>query len=247
MKKWLAILGIVTCVFSLTACGSTSSRIEGTSMAADEEASWVESAESLVDDIQMIAEYGMEDEVADNAVYSAAVQSWESSVSDFGEVVGYQDEYAVYSDSDEVSIVIGIDGTEHDGEVVIVAEIGNDGATLSSVTTNVDYTFGELIEQAALNTVLGMGTTFVILILLAFLISRFVYIGKIQESMAKKKEAPAAAAPAAAAPAAPAAAEPAVDDGELIAVIAAAIAASEGKTSTDGFVVRSIRKARKKQ
>jgi len=31
------------------------------------------------------------------------------------------------------------------------------------------------------------------------------------------------------------------DDGELIAVIAAAIAASEG-TSTDGFVVRSIKR-----
>ena len=35
------------------------------------------------------------------------------------------------------------------------------------------------------------------------------------------------------------------DDLELIAVIAAAIAASEGAASTDGFVVRSIRKARR--
>ena len=46
-------------------------------------------------------------------------------------------------------------------------------------------------------------------------------------------------------------AEPAVedvtDDGELIAVIAAAIAASEGKTSTDGFVVRSIRKVNRRK
>ena len=36
------------------------------------------------------------------------------------------------------------------------------------------------------------------------------------------------------------------DDTELVAVIAAAIAAFEGKQSTDGFVVRSIRKARRK-
>ena len=34
------------------------------------------------------------------------------------------------------------------------------------------------------------------------------------------------------------------DDTELVAVIAAAIAASEGAASTDGFVVRSIRKVR---
>ena len=34
------------------------------------------------------------------------------------------------------------------------------------------------------------------------------------------------------------------DDGELVAVIAAAIAAAEG-TTTDGFVVRSIRKVKR--
>ena len=34
------------------------------------------------------------------------------------------------------------------------------------------------------------------------------------------------------------------DDTEVVAVIAAAIAASQGATSTDGFVVRSIRKVR---
>ena len=34
------------------------------------------------------------------------------------------------------------------------------------------------------------------------------------------------------------------DDTELVAVIAAAIAANEGAASTDGFVVRSIRKVR---
>ena len=33
----------------------------------------------------------------------------------------------------------------------------------------------------------------------------------------------------------------------VIAVIAAAIAASEGKTSTDGFVVRSIRKVNRQK
>ena len=36
------------------------------------------------------------------------------------------------------------------------------------------------------------------------------------------------------------------DDLELVAVISAAVAAYEGSGSTDGFVVRSIRKAHKK-
>ena len=55
----------------------------------------------------------------------------------------------------------------------------------------------------------------------------------------------AAAAPAPAPVAAPVEAAEA-DDTELIAVIAAAIAAAEG-TTTDGFVVRSIRKINRKK
>ena len=57
--------------------------------------------------------------------------------------------------------------------------------------------------------------------------------------------APRAAAPAPAPVAAPAEVQEAADDTELIAVIAAAIAAAEG-TTTDGFVVRSIRKINRK-
>ena len=101
-----------------------------------------------------------------------------------------------------------------------------------------------------MNTVMGLGTVFVILIFLIFVISLFKYIPGLVEG--KKKEsapAPAAAAPApvVAAPVAEPAVEDVTDDGELIAVIAAAIAASEGKTSTDGFVVRSIRKVNRRK
>ena len=58
---------------------------------------------------------------------------------------------------------------------------------------------------------------------------------------------PAAPAPApvAAAPVVEEAVEEA-DDYALVAVIAAAIAAYEGKTTTDGFVVRSIKKSRRR-
>ena len=57
--------------------------------------------------------------------------------------------------------------------------------------------------------------------------------------------APAPAAPAPApAPAEEEQEEELADDGELVAVIAAAIAAYEGSTSTDGFVVRSIKRSK---
>ena len=250
MKKWLSILCVMTCVFALTACGSTTSRIDGDPLPEQEEMGYVASGEALVDSIRQVVDLGMQEQVEDDPVYGPAVQAWEQAQSDIGEVLGYQDEYAVYTDKKEVTVNIGIDGSDHDADVVIIAELSNSGADLTSIATNVRYSFGELITQAALNTLLGMGTTFAVLILLALLINCFKVIPKIQDSLKKKKEekekaaAPAPAPePVKAAPAAPAAAE---SDDTLIAVIAAAIAASEGRTSTDGFVVRSIRKARKR-
>ena len=102
------------------------------------------------------------------------------------------------------------------------------------------------MKNAALNTLMGLGTVFVILIMLIFLISLFQFIpgSGAQEAKAKKKAAEEAAAAPTPAPVAVPVQE--ADNSELIAVIAAAIAASEG-TSTDGFVVRSIRKINRKK
>ena len=99
---------------------------------------------------------------------------------------------------------------------------------------------GELIGNAALNTLIGMGTVFIVLILICFIISAFGFIPKIQAKFSKKEEKAPAPAPVPV-PAVEEAADE-TDDLELVAVIAAAIAASEGAASTDGFVVRSIRK-----
>lgn len=100
---------------------------------------------------------------------------------------------------------------------------------------------GEAMARAGLNTLIGMGTVFVVLILISMIINGFAVIPKLQKAFSKKADEGQSvkenAAPAVQAE------EPAVDetdDLELVAVIAAAIAASEGATSTDGFVVRSI-------
>ena len=113
--------------------------------------------------------------------------------------------------------------------------------TLVGGSLNARSTFGELMEKAALNTLIGMGTVFAVLILISLIIACFGFIPKIQTAFAKKEEAPAAPA-APVVTAAPEVIEEEADDTELVAVIAAAIAAYEGSTNTDGFVVRSIRR-----
>ena len=100
--------------------------------------------------------------------------------------------------------------------------------------------------RAAMNTLIGMGTVFVVLIIISLIISAFSVIPKLEAKM-KKSGKQETAQPAKAAPVAvPAVVEEELsDDTELVAVIAAAIAAYEGSGSTDGFVVRSIRKSNK--
>lgn len=245
MKKFVSICAVISCVFALTACGGTEANtLSGTPVDASMESSIISYGENLVAEMDSIVRSGATDQYSSDAVFGPALSTYENSINDIGEVQGYDNEQAVTTDDGDYMINIGIDGTEHDADVVIT--VSAEG-TPSNVATNVRYSFAELMEQAALNTILGMGTTFIILILLAVIISCFAFIGKAQENKKKKeaviKEAQAPAAEPAAVVETGAAAS---DDGELIAVIAAAIAASEGQTTTDGFVVRSIRKSRRK-
>ena len=96
--------------------------------------------------------------------------------------------------------------------------------------------------KALMNTVIGMGTVFAVLILISLIISCFTLISKFESKQKKKEEPAPAAAPVVEQIAAK---EELSDDTELVAVIAAAVAAYEGAASTDGFVVRSIRKSNK--
>ena len=98
-------------------------------------------------------------------------------------------------------------------------------------------TSGFDLAEALRNTAVGMGTVFLILILLSGVIALFRFIPNTDKKPAAKP-APVKAAPVVT----PAAPEVAQDDTQLIAVITAAIAASMGTTSTNGFVVRSVRR-----
>lgn len=102
-----------------------------------------------------------------------------------------------------------------------------------------EKTFGEKMIDAALNTVLGMGTVFVVLIFLTLLIGCFKYFSGGDN---KKKEETVALAPVVSTPAV--VEEDVTDDLELVAVISAAIATYEG-TGADGFKVRSIKRVRR--
>ena len=236
MKKFLIVLGMLTCLFGLTACGSSEEAATDVAIPLMTEAEATQTAEQLIQQIDQIVDSGMADYYAGDEVASAAIASWQAALEEMGE---FQEilEYDTTITEEQATIVVRVQGAEKTATVTMMAD-GVEG--LTSFTATVDQTMAELMKGAALNTLIGMGTVFAVLVLIMWIISLFGIIYKLQNK--PKKEAVTSSAVDSTI-AQIIENEELADDLELVAVIAAAIAAYEGAASTDGFVVRSIKRS----
>lgn len=139
----------------------------------------------------------------------------------------------------EVTMTLNIKVFDNIGIVVTSTEFA-EGRVVDNANETADSTMDKLMNATA-NTLLGMGTVFVVLILISLIISCFGFIPKIQATFTKKKKGNDETAQDVPVQNTVMDVSNQMDDTELVAVIAAAIAASEN-TTTDGFVVRSIRR-----
>lgn len=150
----------------------------------------------------------------------------------------------------------GISSVEEARQILVSNEMYNKAIASylpEEMVVSAVYSKTELMKQAGMNTLLGMGTVFIVLIFISFIISLFKFLPALFAKKPKiedlKKEESKPLAPAKAATPAPAAGN-LMNDAELVAVITAAIYAAEGQAgngavSKDKLVVRSIRRARK--
>lgn len=250
MKKFLVVLCMLTCVLGLTACGGEKEAevprmIEIYAMQSEM------SSEDYVKQVSNIyfenVKYVSENDLLDEYIISypsdesmeGAVESYEKAIKDMGEITNIGECEVTFSALEAVAN-LSVEGTQKDAVVEIVFD---KDMYVSSFAVNVQYSFGKLMTDAALNTLLGMGTVFAVLILIIFIIDGFKLISVVENAMKKKsskKELKEEAVDKTIAQIEER--EELAEDTELVAVIAAAIAAYEG-TGTDGFVVRSIRKA----
>ena len=136
-----------------------------------------------------------------------------------------------------------LDENGHDG---IIEFIIDKDYHVTSITVNTALDLGESMQRAGVNTLIGMGTVFIMLILIAIIISMLKFVPMLFERKAPAEENEKSMDNAIAGIVEREEAVEETDDAELIAVIAAAIAAFEGSgsSSTDGFTVRSIRRIR---
>lgn len=170
-----------------------------------------------------------------DAATMKVINSWSEVKDEVGDFVGYGE--VVVTQANGTTTVEQT--AEFTGRDVKVTFVYDKDMNVEDINLDKVYTLGETMTKAAMNTAMGMGTVFVMLIIISLIISCFTLVNKAQKKAEDKKAAntPAPAATAAA----PVVADPQTDDLELVAVIAAAIAAATG-SSTDDFVVRSIKR-----
>ena len=235
-KKISLLLCLIFTVLTMAACG-------GDPTTEDYFGTTYSDLENLaVTNVEQLSAYSPEElamvlsSVTDELT-AKLVEGWMVTTAELGQYQGL-DELVVAKANKTVTVDQYVNYPERQVVVSFVLNYDYESEQLIITDVGVDlvYTLGEKMEKAALNTLMGMGTVFGVLILISLVIYCFRFIGDLQNIGKKKQTAEAVATNNV-----PEVVEgaPLTDDLELVAVITAAIAASEG-TSTDSFVVRSI-------
>lgn len=243
MKKVFVLLSMLACVFSMTACANVSSSKTTSGKAISYDENTVKS--SITSNLQSLSGYTddqlttMKDN-SDEAV-AALVKNWinvRDELGSFAEITSCD------FDATSTSLTVNAHCNYSNRTAVYTVSYNSDGKITSS-SFSPDYSLGEKMQRAVLNTVIAISIVFIVLFFISVLISAFNIIHKYQNKheaidqnhnevetvdntiaqiiQTDKNE---------------------INDLELVAIITAAIAASEN-TSSDNFVVRSIRKINK--
>ncbi len=263
MKKFrVLLLMMIAVVFSVTGCGKDT----GLPYEYDQQR-LIDNAKTNLEYMLNLSESGQKYTIAQGEEpFSGAVSNLVTAYEESGAYVSLKEtQFTEKEDSIEIILLCAFE--KNDVEAVFTYEPNsvydykdvyqNADEILPYVATEITiqsvYSMGYYIKQAGMNTLMGMGTVFAVLLFISFIISFFKYIPMMMEKQEKKKIAKAnknepAAPVAEATPIVAPVTENLMDDSELVAVITAAIYAASGSnnaTSKDTLIVRSISRARK--
>lgn len=242
MIKKITSVFMTFLVMAALVIGSTSMVFAADKIDESVKTSLVTTAEGLTDAIVALKDADIENYMNTGDDFTtSAMQSWQTSKDELGAKKESNGKTTVTLKDDQYTVTVPVKFEKANANFVYVFE---STGTPVSMSVDVQYGLGKTLQRAGLNTLMGVGTVFVMLILLSLLISLFRFIPNPEAKKAAEAKAAKEAQAAAIAAAPVQAEENLADDGELVAVIAAAIAAAEG-TTTDGFVVRSIRKVKR--
>ena len=247
MKKKIALLlSTVLMVLVLGSCGTDPTTFEHKGVTYDDlyksSNDTVQVFSSLSkEQLQEIISEADEQGSEETSIALEACEKWLSAMDEAGEYEGIvEDSFTLTKSGKTVTTTLTLEFTER--EVTFELVYNYFDMELTGITIEPVYSLGEKMVKAALNTVICRSIVFLVLIIISLIIYCFKFFSYFEQKKAgkakikmKKEEPPVDTNPVVTET------PQLADDTELVAVIAAAIAASTG-TSTSDFVVRSIRR-----
>lgn len=255
IRKISVLICVLCCLFIMTACEDkkdVSENFKGSYSKEDLVEYMVNITETVTDteseELDAIIETLDEEDESDTILING-IQSIVTAKKESGKYVGFY-----YNDEEEVkynltetkdSIVIKATAKFKKRDVKVEYSFGyiDDNLAVTGISYEPVYSIAEKMKTAGLNTIMGIVVVVLVLTFLSIVISLFKYINKAQTALAEKKNSKKESAMDSAFEQIESKEENITysDDLEVVAVITAAIAAMEN-TSTDGFVVRSIKR-----
>lgn len=231
-KKLTLIIAAVILMLSFAACGEDPRLVDYNGYSYDD---LQRACQSTVSTLEELSGTQLQDYMANGSKETAElVTSWIKCRSDLGSFVGFGD-----FEVNKAGKTLTAEQTVYYEErpLILTYVFKYNTMEVTAITVDLVYTTAEKMSKAGLNTVMCITVVFAVLIVISLIISCFKLIAKAQKAMERKEEPEAKEALV------EQVSEPEVqtDNSELVAVIAAAIAAATG-TGTDGFIVRSIRR-----
>lgn len=273
IKRLLLVLSMIVCFFVLSGC-TKSEESESVKLTAEVEETMINGAKQYLSTFAAYSDEQLKDQIKkaeknENTVISTALTSWESVKDDLGSLqvdetgapliqtnaeTGKPDVAVKIAGEDSYEIDMTVVYEKRNMDFVLTAEseeddYGGSVLTVTDMTFTPYYSIGEKLEKAFLNMMMGMGTVFIVLIFISFIISRLKAVNGWEQ---KKKEKAAAAkaaiekapekeiAPAAAKPEVPA---PALEERKasvIEAPVQTEIPVSEEENLTDDLELVSV-------
>ncbi|WP_051656623.1 OadG family protein [Butyrivibrio sp. AE3004] len=272
MKHKIFALGVtLICMLGLSACGDNiqyntvaGSRYDESVFSKDGLMGYAQTIEDQYFEtmyLQGITPDNFQDKLEDSFdentydVFFAGYKNWYDAINEIGfnstetlaEDISVKD-LTYYVNKDGALMVDAIiEGTGNNAHTAILEYSLDRKGVPTLISVNVNHSTGEKLRSAGLNTLLGMGMAFTVLIIIALVISLFPLINKMTEKKTETNKEITQKSMDTVTSQIAEKEEELSDDTELVAVISAAIAAyeaSQGNTG-DGFVVRSVRKVGK--
>lgn len=198
-RRMVLLFCMMVCVFTmmLSGCGS---RPQDTLIPESIAAGMKTGARNYLTQFDSYDDTALQDELSrmqrqKNTVMESAILSWQSCRADLGKLAAILSEEVERVSDNTYQVTVLASFEKRELEFVLTAEELEDagytgGAALvpTELSFYPKYTMGEKLARAALNSLLGMGTVFIVLLLISILIGRLEKVNRLAEKLKAGKE-----------------------------------------------------------